>query len=267
VAAWEVAVSAPVPFFESGAQRIFRGDCRELLPRLSPASYDMVLADPPYGDTSLDWDVRDLRWLELVTPLVKPTGSVWCWGSMEMFMEQAAGIRGLGWRRAQEIVWEKHNGSGFVDDRFKRVHDFCLQFYRIDGRWEDVYKSPVTTPDAVARVVRRKKRPPHMGDVGAGHYVSEDGGPRLMRSVIYARSCHGYADHPTQKPVEVLRPLIEYSCPPGGRILDPTTGACSTLVAARQIGRASDGIELLEKYCASGARRLTSELDFGRGAA
>jgi len=150
--------------------------------------------------------------------------------------------------------------------RFKPVHELQAHFYRASTPWGDVYKSPVTTPDATSRQVRRKTRPPHTGEIGASRYESEDGGPRLMRSVIFARSCHGYADHPTQKPVEILRPLIEYSCPPGGILLDPTMGAGSTLVAARQLSRRAIGIELDERHCESAARRLSQEMAFGGAA-
>ena len=251
------------PYFEDRGATIYLGDCREILPALAlGGAVDLVLADPPYGDTSLDWDVRDLRWLAVAGPLLAAHGSVWCFGSLRMFMAQAAGIDALGWRLAQDVVWEKHNGSGSAADRFKRVHEGVAQLYPAGSQWNRVYKSPVTTPDAVAKQVRRKKRPQHWGEIGEAHYQSEDGGPRLMRSVIYARSCHGYADHPTQKPVEVLRPLIEYSCPPGGLVLDPTMGAGSTLIAARQLSRGAIGIEIDEGHCESAARRLTTEMAF-----
>lgn len=35
---------------------ILSGDCRDRMPAHGP--YDMILADPPYGDTSLAWDRR-----------------------------------------------------------------------------------------------------------------------------------------------------------------------------------------------------------------
>lgn len=247
------------PYFEQGGITIYHGDCREVLSRLDVA-VDLILADPPYGDTSLDWDVRDLAWLTASAPLLKPTGSSWCFGSMRMFMAQATDIAAVGFRLAQDIVWEKHNGSGFHADRFKRVHEHAVQFYRAATPWADIYKSPVTTPDATARTVRRKRRPPHMGHIEAASYTSEDGGPRLMTSVIPVRSCHGSAVHPTQKPTGILTPLIEYSCPPGGLVLDPTMGSGSTLVAAKQLGRRAIGIDVDEKWCEAAANRLIQEL-------
>ena len=95
-----------------------------------------------------------------------------------------------------------------------------------------------------------------MGDVGASSYASEDGGPRLMRSVQFVRSMHGSAIHPTEKPIGILDPLIRYSCPPGGLVLDPFAGSGSTLDAARRSGRRAIGIEAREDYCEAIANRL-----------
>lgn len=118
------------------------------------------------------------------------------------------------------------------------------------------------TMDATARTVRSRRRPTHMGQIERTPYVSEDGGPRLMTSVIYARSEHGRADHPTQKPTAILRPLIEYSTPLGGVVLDPFAGAGSTGVAAREIGRDSFLIEVDADYHAAAERRLAQETLF-----
>jgi site-specific DNA-methyltransferase (adenine-specific) len=67
---------------------------------------------------------------------------------------------------------------------------------------------------------------------------------------------HGRAIHPTQKPVGILTPLIEYACPPGGLVIDPFAGSGSTLEAARLTGRRAIGIEAHEPYIERAARRL-----------
>lgn len=239
------------PFYDDGAIAIYCGDCRSVLVDPDIAA-DLVLADPPYGETALAWDCWVADWPSFVAQRLKPSGSLWCFGSLRMFLAHVADF--VGWTQAQDVVWEKHNGSSFHADRFKRVHELAVQFYR--GKWGGVYKQPVYILDATARQLRRKARPPHMGEVGDSSYASEDGGPRLMRSVIPVRSCHGSAVHPTQKPVGILRPLIEYSCPPGGLVLDPMMGSGSTLVAARELGRRAIGIEVDEAHCASAVKRL-----------
>lgn len=240
------------PYYRDDNVVLYNADARDVLPKLT-LQVDAVITDPPYGDTSLEWDLMVPDWLDLVAPL---TNNVWCFGSFRMFMNMAA--ESAHWNLAQEIVWEKQNGSGFHADRFKRVHELAVQWYQ--GKWEDVYKNPVFTADATARTVRRKQRPPHMGDIGTGAYTSEDGGPRLQRSVIYAPNCHGFADHPTQKPLEILDPLLRYSIPPGGRVLDHFCGAGSTLVAAKRLGLRAIGIEISEKHCASTVRRLRQDV-------
>lgn len=232
-----------------GQAVLYLGDCREILPTLQA---DAVITDPPHGVTSLDWDKTATGWLELIQPR-----TLWCFGSLRFFMGQQF----EGWTYAQEIVWEKHNGSIFHADRFRRVHELAVQFYR--GDWESVYKSPVKTQDATARTVRRKGRPPHAGMIGDGDYESHDGGPRLMRSVIYAKSCHGYAVHPTQKPVDVLTPLIEYSVPPYGTVLDPFGGSFSTGVAALKSGRQFIGIENDEARFEAGIGNLRDSIAQG----
>lgn len=52
-----------------------------------------------------------------------------------------------------------------------------------------------------------------------------------------------------------MRELVKL-VPPGGKILDPFAGSCTTLVAAAIEGRASVGIERELAYCEIGARRL-----------
>lgn len=215
---------------------------------LATTAVDVVIADPPYGETSLEWDKRVKGWINAV-----PSKNLWVFGSLRYFLGASDFS---GWNMAQDIVWEKHNGSSFHADRFKRVHEHAVQFYR--GSWAGIYKNPVTTADAVARAVRRKKRPPHTGHIEAGHYVSHDGGPRLERSVIYVRSCHGEALHPTQKPEGIVGPIVKYSCPDGGIILDPFMGSGTTLVVAAKLQRMAIGIEIEEKYCEIAAKRLES---------
>lgn len=199
------------------------GDCRDVLPTLPAAIADCCITDPPYGDTSLEWDSICLGWIEHVARALKPTASIWVFGSMRFLVPVFAEMAALGFRYSQDIVWEKQNGTGFHNDRFRRVHEHAVMFYR--GAWADVYHDPQYTNDARAKVVRRKARPAHTGNIDAGHYVSEDGGPRLMRSVMEVRNEHGRAIHPTQKPLELLLPLIRYSCPPGGTVLDPFAGS------------------------------------------
>ena len=184
-------------FHEEPGITLYCGDCREVLPHVTEAPV-VAVVDPPYGDTSLTWDNKVDGWLSILNDVLDRNGTLWCFGSFRFFMGTTFG----GWRVAQDLIWEKHNGSSFLNDRFRRVHEHVVQFYRDATAWSDVRKSPVFTPDATARVVRKKSKPPQWhGATGATTYISEDGGPRLMRSVIPVRSEHMRAEHPTQKPL------------------------------------------------------------------
>lgn len=63
-------------------------------------------------------------------------------------------------------------------------------------------------------------------------------------------------DHPTVKPVELMKYLIRLVVPPGGVVLDPFMGSGSTLVAAREHECNAIGIELAEEYCSIAVERL-----------
>lgn len=241
--------------------RIIPGDCRSDL--RAYALFDMLIADPPYGDTSLTWDKHCDGWLDAAVAMLKPAGSIWVFGSMRFFQDFGQSIKNSGLRFAQDIVWEKHNGSGFQADRFKRVHEHVCQYYLTSAPWASVYNNVQTVPNAVARSVKRKKgRPAHMGMIEQAPYSSEDGGPLIMRSVIYMRSMHGRAIHPTEKPSGLIEILIRTSCPPGGIVGDMFAGSGAAGEAAMNAGRRYAGTEIDVEMAAKATDRLSGLLNF-----
>lgn len=249
------------PYYDEDGITLYCGDCREVF-RALELKADLALADPPYGETSIAWDRWPDGWIGAMPFVLKPSAPLWCFGSMRMFLEQLADF--AGWRFVQEIVWEKHNGSGFLVDRFRRVHELAAQFVPVGVRWDDVWKCPQFTMDATKRVVRKKAKPAHWhGATGSTIYESSDGGPRRMRSVIHVRSEHGSAIHPTQKPIGILTPIIEYSCPPDGLIVVPFSGGGSELLAAKECRRRAIGVEINEQFCEATANRLAQGVLFG----
>jgi len=55
-------------------------------------------------------------------------------------------------------------------------------------------------------------------------------------------------NHPTVKPVELMRWLIRLVTPPGGTVLDPFLGSGTTLLAAKREGVVAIGIEREPEY-------------------
>jgi site-specific DNA-methyltransferase (adenine-specific) len=240
---------------------VLTGDCRLLMPEHAP--FDMILADLPYGDTALIWDRRVEGWLAHTRDALAPSGSLWLFGSLRSFIGVAQEFATAGLRYVQEVVWEKQNGSAFHADRFKRVHDLVVQFIRDDAAWGGICNDVQKTQDATARTVRRKRCSSHTGHIEAGHYVSQDGGPRLMRSVIYARNCHGRAIHPTEKPVGLLEILIRTSCPPGGLLGDWFAGSGAAGEACRATGRRYLGCEIDAEMAIRANDRIAATLPLG----
>lgn len=63
--------------------------------------------------------------------------------------------------------------------------------------------------------------------------------------------------HPTEKPVDILRQMIESSSVMGEMVYDPFMGSGSTLVAALMEGRKAVGCEIDEKYFNVAVERVT----------
>lgn len=72
----------------------------------------------------------------------------------------------------------------------------------------------------------------------------------------HVRNPVGMKDHPTEKPVPLLRTYIDNSVRMGGRVLDPFAGSGSTIEAARSCLRYGVGIELDPAYVQVACNRL-----------
>ncbi|MEV4806782.1 site-specific DNA-methyltransferase [Nonomuraea sp. NPDC049421] len=228
----------PAPYWSRGGLTLYHGDSREILPQLGVQA-DLVLTDPPYGDTDLAWDVWPEGWVAAAATV---SSSMWCFGSMRMFLKHTAEFEAAGWKFSQDLIWQKNTGTNPMVDRFRRIHEHALHFYR--GRWDGIrHATPRVLRQGPSIGVARQRggRAGHLGYYGPSVYV--DDGTRLHSSVIYHPNLLGKGIHVTQKPVKVLQPLLMYGCPPGGLVVDPFAGSATTLWTAAQLGRRAIGIE------------------------
>lgn len=130
------------------------------------------------------------------------------------------------------------------------------------GTWK------VARPDGVRQLLIWDKGDcPGMGDLslpwGPSHediYVLGNGwkgkrGPSVIRSQTLGAADANRPNHPTPKPVGLMEALIA-KVPDGDVIVDPFAGSGATLIAARNLGHPTIGIELEERYCEMIATRL-----------
>lgn len=246
------------PYYSDASVTLYHGDFPAVLSDLGPMELDLIVADPPYGETSLQWDRWPSGWPSLLAPMAN---SMWCFGSMRMFLTRREEF--ADWKFSQDVIWRKHNGSGFHADRFRRIHEHALFWYR--GAWSTVHHDAPRVPRIGPEVTHEVRgAAPAQWHGRSGHTEWNDNGTRLRESVMSVRSMHGYTPiNETQKPLGILEPLISYACPPGGLILDPFAGSASTLIAARNLGRRAIGIEAREEQCEKAALWLSQAvIDF-----
>jgi site-specific DNA-methyltransferase (adenine-specific) len=252
-----------VPYYADDTVELYHADCRDLLPELRG---DLIVTDPPYEQTSLRWDRWPAGWLDAAADY---TSALWCFLPRQFAMPPYRGreFSAAGWRLSQDLepaldsaadhlTWEKHNGSSFAADRFRRVHETITHWYQ--GRWAaTVHHVPtIAGAERPTATIGHRRAPSHTGAIRSASYSY--GPTRLARSVIHLRSLHGTALHPTPKPVELLDLLIRYGSPPGGVIVDPFAGSGSLGVAARAAGRRAVLIEADEEHCQQAARWLAA---------
>jgi site-specific DNA-methyltransferase (adenine-specific) len=66
--------------------------------------------------------------------------------------------------------------------------------------------------------------------------------------------------HPTQKPVAVLKQLIQIFTDEGDVVIDPCAGSGSTLLAAAQLNRRSFGFEIKKNFYKDAQKKILNSI-------
>jgi hypothetical protein len=225
------------PYYDDGTCTIYHGDCREVLTTVEPA--DLLLTDPPYG---VDWksgkgqhdkiigDDGSLvleSWLDLALRKIRRGRHVYIFGLNSGAVPASMPLCGM-----TELIWDK-GVIGMGD---------------LAAPWGPAHESILFGVQEVSKSNRAK-----------GYGV---GAARLRKGSVLRiqRGQSGQTKrHPTEKPVDLLRVLIESSSTFGETVLDPFMGSGSSLVAAAAEGRKAVGIEIDERYCEVAALRLGTD--------
>ena len=74
-------------------------------------------------------------------------------------------------------------------------------------------------------------------------------GKMIFNCIDWPRDTENEKIHPTQKPVELLKRLIEIFTDEGDVVIDPCAGSGSTLIAAELMNRKGYGFEIKKDFC------------------
>lgn len=69
--------------------------------------------------------------------------------------------------------------------------------------------------------------------------------------------------HPTQKPVKLLKQLVQIFTDPGDVVIDPCAGSGSTLRACKELGRSGYGFEISKQCCSDARIMMLSDAAMG----
>jgi len=265
------------------------------LAAMAENSIDACITDPPYGMeiAGVGWDhhVPPVSTWQEVYRVLKPGAFVLSFCAPEFYHRMAVAVEDAGFRPLDMIVWmvttkmAKHN-------RLKPAHEPIFVAQKpLDGtidknvaKWGcgrinvDLARVPWDKAPPTGWVKGGVKRRAFGAEVAkaAGTAIEkEDANPngRYPSNIIghfdepehqkyfYApratRKERGeYNDHPTPKPIALMRYLCRVYSPPGGRVLDPFMGSGSTGIAALQEKREFVGIDMSEHYVDIAKKRI-----------
>jgi site-specific DNA-methyltransferase (adenine-specific)/modification methylase len=223
--------------------RVFEGDCLDIMEHLPDSCIDMVLCDLPYGTTQNKWDSvipLDKLW-ERYNRVVKDNGAI-VLTSQGIFTAKLILSNEKYFK--YKIVWEKSKPTNFLNAKkqpLRKHEDICV-FYK----YQPTYNPQMSIGKSYSKGIRKDQ---HTGSYGDFHpvLVESKDGLRYPNDIVYFKTPESEMDgtvwHPTQKPVELGRYLVRTYSNQGDVILDNTSGAGSFLVSALLEQRNFIGIE------------------------
>lgn len=206
---------------------------------LPPGSVDLLLSDLPSGETRAEFDKKpDLEHLQTVIwRTLKPSGVCLLLAhSFSFAAEIVASARDF---FRYDLVWHKSMATGHLNAKTRplRAHEFVLVFSRDQG----TYRPQMIEGASPIHAARRGLDLGENYNRGTKETTSRAGATdRFPTSVLEFASLGTTSPdrtHPQQKPVPLLRCLIETYSLPGELVVDPYAGSGSAGIAAASCGR------------------------------
>lgn len=238
--------------------KIYQGDCLEVMKNIDNESINMILCDLPYGTTSCSWDTIipfKLLW-EQYERIIKDNGAIVLTASQpftsKLIMSNINLFR-------YELIWEKDIATGFLDARRKpmKIHENVLIFYKHRTTYNPQMKSGKPYRSISGKCSNSITKDE---SIKCGGYLTENSGERFPTSINKINTEHGL--HPTQKPVVLFEYLIKTYTNKGNLILDNCAGSGTTGVAAKNLDRNYILIEQDEKYYKIAKTRIKNTNQF-----
>lgn len=257
---------------------LHHGDCLEVMKTIPDKSVDLILCDLPYGCLTGGGGTEKAKRTE-ANPNNALSGCAWDIPiDLEKFWKEVRRIRrndhspcihfcttkfGFDLYASNpkefryDLVWDKQRGVSFLSANKMpmRSHEMIYVFAKagafyervdITGNFQSWKVKREGTPSEKSTQYNTKRKNTEGGD-----------GKRCVLSVIPEmggnRKTNG---HPTEKPTELYRFLIERYCPPGGTVLDPTAGSGNSVFTAYDMNRSAIGIEKDDVFYEKMMKRL-----------
>ncbi|MDR0336604.1 MAG: adenine-specific DNA-methyltransferase [Planctomycetaceae bacterium] len=249
--------------FDYQDHKIILGDSLEILScEISDHSVDLIFVDPPYNigknfnghkdkwateEEYLNWCYE---WIDLCINKLKSNGSMYIMTStqfmpyFDIFIRKRMAI-------LSRLIWYYDSSGVQAKNYYGSMYEpilFCVKNpndYTFNS--QDILVEAKT--GAKRKLIDYRKNPPQVYNL-----EKVPGNVWEFSRVRYRMD--EYENHPTQKPIALLKRIIAASSNKGDTILDPFSGTFTTSFVAKQLGRKSIGIELQEDYVKIGLRRL-----------
>ncbi|MDO4431328.1 MAG: site-specific DNA-methyltransferase [Lonepinella koalarum] len=220
---------------------LIEGDCIRIMESIPDSSVNLILCDLPYGTTQNNWDTLlpfDELWKQY-RRILKEDGAVLL---MSQGIFTAKVILSQEKLFKYKITWVKSKATNFLNAKkqpLRKHEDICV-FYSKQPK----YFPQMSEGEAYNKGVRKEQLTGSYGSFGSSLVKSD--GLRYPTDIVYFKTAEAEGEvwHPTQKPVELGKYLIQTYSEEGDVILDNCFGSGSFLVASALTKRNCIGIEL-----------------------
>lgn len=239
--------------------KIYLGDCLEVMKDIPDGSIDCVICDLPYGTTSNHWDSiipLDKLWKEY-DRVCKPNAAIVLTASQPftsmLVMSNLKNFR-------HEWIWIKNRGSNFANTVREpmKEHEEVLVFSR--GKWTYNKQMQPRTGGGAERVKYNVKFETSSTNYREFDTRKENKLPELRVPSSWQKFNTEVGLHPTQKPVDLFRYLVRTYTNEGDTILDNCIGSGTTAIACLKENRHFIGIEKEVKYFEIANNRIKEEM-------